>query len=66
MFSPIIATARDLETRETRIIADALYDVRAHSTRNAQVRVVRFAAIDLGWSEAEVWREVNRLAGDLP
>ncbi len=58
----LVATKRDLEPREARVISDALYDMRATSTRAQHLAIVREAAVALLWSQAEVLAAVNALA----
>lgn len=57
-----LPTRRDLEPREARIIADALCDLRATSTRRQHARIVLDASVALGWSQAEVYAATNALA----
>lgn len=59
-----IPTTRDMEAPEARVIADALYDLRATRTHAEQAYIVRAAAAVLGQSEAAVWAALNRAAAE--
>jgi len=61
----LVATARDTETREHRILSDALYDLRATTSPLSHRAIVRAAAEALGTTATAVLDAVNRLVGSL-